>query len=49
MSDLVSIRIDGGVADVRLDRPEKYNALSPEMFDAIIRAGESLATDPSVR
>jgi enoyl-CoA hydratase/carnithine racemase len=49
MSDLVSIHIDNGVADVRLDRPEKYNALSPEMFDAIIRAGESLAADPSVR
>lgn len=49
MSDLVSIRIDDGVADVRLNRPEKYNALSPEMFAAIIRAGESLATDPSVR
>ena len=39
MSDLVTINTQGGVADVRLNRPEKYNALSPEMFQAIIDAG----------
>lgn len=50
MSDLVTIDIGaGGVADVRLNRPEKYNALSSEMFDAISEAGESLIDDKSVR
>lgn len=42
-SDLVTIDINNGIADVRLNREEKYNALSPEMFDAIIEAGQSLA------
>ncbi|HSG88560.1 MAG TPA: crotonase/enoyl-CoA hydratase family protein [Pseudomonadales bacterium] len=49
MTDLVSIEITDGVADVRLNRPDKYNALSPAMFEAIIDAGESLAADPSLR
>ena len=29
-----------GIADVRLNRPDKYNALSGEMFNAIVEAGE---------
>ena len=39
---LVTIDINDGVADVRLNRPEKYNALSQSMFKAIIDAGEQL-------
>ncbi len=49
MSNLVEIEINDGVADVRLNRPDKYNALSPEMFNAIIEAGERIAADNSVR
>lgn len=49
MGDLVTIEISGGVADVRLDRPEKYNALSREMFAALGEAGERLAGERSVR
>lgn len=49
MSNLVEINIEDGVADVRLNRPDKYNALSPEMFSAIVAAGEQVAKDPSVR
>jgi len=50
LNDLVPIDISAsGVADVRLNRPEKYNALSSEMFDAISAAGESLIDDSSVR
>lgn len=49
MSDLVTIDVNAGVADVRLNRPDKYNALSPAMFEAIIEAGEALARDASVR
>ena len=47
--DLVTIDVRGGVADVRLNRPEKYNALSPDMFKAIVEAGESLASAKEVR
>lgn len=49
MSDLVTIDINNGVADVRLNRAEKYNALSPDMFKAIIDAGDSLACSKEVR
>jgi enoyl-CoA hydratase/carnithine racemase len=49
MTDLVTIDKTGGIADVRLNRPEKYNALSPDMFKAIIEAGESLAEAKDVR
>ncbi len=49
MSDIVTIDIDRRIADVRLNRPEKYNALSGAMFTAIIEAGESLASEAEVR
>ena len=49
MSELVTIDLNEGVADVRLNRPDKYNALSQDMFAEITRAGTSLAQDPSVR
>ncbi len=49
MSDRVSVEIDRGVADVRLNRPEKMNALDQAMFDGLVEAGDQLAADPSVR
>ena len=49
MSDLVTIDIQNHVADVRLNRPEKYNALSQEMFAEISAAGESLIDNKDVR
>jgi enoyl-CoA hydratase/carnithine racemase len=49
MADLVTIDKSGGVADVRLNRPDKYNALSPDMFEAIIAAGQSLLAAKDVR
>lgn len=41
--------IDDGIADVRLNRPDKLNALDTPMFDAILQAGERLATEHGVR
>jgi len=41
MSELVIVNIENHVADVRLNRPEKYNALSSDMFAAITAAGEA--------
>jgi enoyl-CoA hydratase/carnithine racemase len=49
MADLVTISVEQGVADVRLNRVDKYNALSPDMFQTIIAAGESLAERRDVR
>ncbi len=47
--DLVTIDVNDGVADVRLNRVDKYNALSGEMFKAIIEAGETIAERADVR
>ncbi|MBX3284279.1 MAG: crotonase/enoyl-CoA hydratase family protein [Actinobacteria bacterium] len=49
MSDRVTIDVQDGIADVRLNRPDKMNALDGAMFAAIVEAGDRLAADPSVR
>jgi enoyl-CoA hydratase/carnithine racemase len=49
MSDRVTISVEGGVADVRLNRPEKLNALDGAMFQGLVDAGEALKADRSVR
>lgn len=49
MTDLVTVDVTDGVADVRLNRPDKYNALSPEMFKSIIETGERLSEAREVR
>lgn len=42
-NERVSIELgDDGVAQVRLTRPDKMNALDPEMFERIIQAGHAL-------
>lgn len=40
---------DDGVAQVRLNRPDKMNALDPAMFDAIVETGEALRTMKGLR
>lgn len=49
MKDRISISIDDGVADVRLIRTAKMNALDDAMFAALIEAGQRLAADTAVR
>ena len=49
MADLVTIEIQDTIADVRLNRPEKMNALSPGMWQAITEAGEQLSDNREVR
>lgn len=49
MSDRVVVDINNGVADVRLNRPDKMNALDGAMFAALEEAGEQLKADASVR
>lgn len=40
---------EDGVAEVRLARPEKLNALDPTMFEQLVRIGQQLSADPNVR
>ncbi len=49
MNDRVTIAMEGGVADVRLNRPDKMNALDSAMFDGIVAAIERLAGMREVR
>lgn len=49
MTDRVSITIEGGVADVRLSRPDKMNAIDPPMFAALADAIDRLAATPGLR
>ena len=45
----VTAEITGGVADVRLARPEKRNALDMAMFAGLISTGERLRSEPGLR
>ena len=48
--DRVTLTLDDdGVAQVRLNRPDKLNALDPAMFDAIVAVGEELRTLKGLR
>jgi enoyl-CoA hydratase/carnithine racemase len=49
MSERVSINIENGIADVRMNRPEKLNALDPDMFLGLVEAGKELEENKSVR
>jgi len=45
----VTVTIMDGVADVRLNRPDKRNALDVAMFTALVTAGEQLKAEPGLR
>lgn len=47
--DRVTVSVAGHVADVRLNRPEKINALDPAMFSALREAARRIEADPGVR
>ena len=48
-TDRIIVTIEDGVADVRLNRADKMNALDPAMFDALIATGEQLREIPDLR
>ncbi|MBW2400216.1 MAG: enoyl-CoA hydratase/isomerase family protein, partial [Deltaproteobacteria bacterium] len=45
----VAVAVDNGVADVRLNRADKLNALDAAMFQALAETGSGLASEPSLR
>src|SRR3954465_11383098 len=49
MEKRVSVSISEGVADVRLVRAEKMNALDAAMFDALVATSERLAPEKGLR
>jgi enoyl-CoA hydratase/carnithine racemase len=49
MSERIRVHVADGVADVRLNRPDKLNALDPAMFDSLVATGGQLATERSLR
>lgn len=49
MNDRVTIQFEAGVADVRLNRPDKMNALDRAMIDGIAAAIDRLSATPGLR
>jgi enoyl-CoA hydratase/carnithine racemase len=49
MNDRVTVTIEAGVADVRLVRADKMNALDGAMFEALVSTGERLKSERGVR
>ena len=49
MSDRVIVSKQDGVADVRMNRPDKLNALDQAMFEGLTETGRALAADKSLR
>ncbi|MDG2449702.1 MAG: crotonase/enoyl-CoA hydratase family protein [Saprospiraceae bacterium] len=49
MQNRVTVTISNHIADVRLNRPDKMNALDQEMFNALVEAGEAVGSNPTVR
>jgi enoyl-CoA hydratase/carnithine racemase len=48
-SDAVVYTVIDGVADVRMNRPDKLNAVNQAMFKGLGDVGDAIAADPSVR
>ena len=49
MSEHVVVSTNGGVLEVRFNRPEKKNALTREMYEAVSTAFEQADADPAIR
>lgn len=49
MGERITVQVEDGVADVRLARADKMNALDEAMFTALIDTGAALAADKAVR
>lgn len=48
-SDRVALLVEDGIAQLRLNRPDKLNALDREMIAALVDAGSRLREEPGLR
>ncbi|NVB37714.1 crotonase/enoyl-CoA hydratase family protein [Pseudenhygromyxa sp. WMMC2535] len=49
MSERVTYSVEDGIAEIRLNRPDKHNGLDLAMFEGIVAAGERAKTEPGLR
>jgi len=49
MNEVVKVERNGGVATVRMNRPDRLNAYNTEMGEALLSAVSEASVDPSVR
>ncbi|MCK6555101.1 crotonase/enoyl-CoA hydratase family protein [Candidatus Binatia bacterium] len=49
MSERITVNRTGGVVEVRMNRPDKMNALDRAMFEGLVEAGKALVGDRSAR
>jgi enoyl-CoA hydratase/carnithine racemase len=49
MDDRVQVTISGGIADVRMVRADKMNALDAAMFEALVAAAKGLGSEKGLR
>ena len=49
MQDRVTVSLARGIADVRLNRPDKMNALDNAMFEALVETGRGLCAERGLR
>ncbi len=49
MNDRITVSMTGGIADVRLVRADKMNALDAAMFAALVETSAKLANEPGLR
>jgi enoyl-CoA hydratase/carnithine racemase len=49
VTDAVSYRLEQGIADVRLNRPDKMNAVDEGIMTGLKAVAKAIADDPRVR
>jgi len=49
MNDMVLQKLEGGLLTITMNRPERKNALNPEMVAGLVEAARRAADDPDVR
>ncbi|AWL98858.1 enoyl-CoA hydratase [Bradyrhizobium amphicarpaeae] len=49
MNDMVLQKLEGGLLTITMNRPERKNALNPEMVSGLVEAARRAADDPEVR
>lgn len=49
MNDMVLQKLEGGLLTITMNRPERKNALNPEMVAGLVEAARCAADDPEVR